>query len=39
MVLQGEGIKLEVDGQSSVSSKGVLTVTFASVPDAPILDI
>ncbi len=35
LVLQGEGITLEVDGQSFVSHKGALTATFASVPDAP----
>jgi len=34
-VLQGEGVKLVVDGQSFVSSDGVLKVTFGSVPDAP----
>jgi hypothetical protein len=34
-VLQGEGVTLEVDGQSFVSSSGVLKVTFSSVPDAP----
>jgi len=36
MVLQGEGVTVDVDGQSFVSSTGVLKVTFASVPDAPI---
>jgi hypothetical protein len=35
LVLQGEGITLDVDGQSFVSHSGALTVTFASVPDAP----
>ncbi len=36
MVLQGEGVTLEVEGESSVSSKtSVLTATFNSVPDAP----
>ncbi len=34
-VLQGEGVTLDVEGQSFVSNKGVLKVTFASVPDAP----
>ena len=34
-VLQGEGITLDVDGQSFVSHTGELRVTFASVPDAP----
>lgn len=34
-VLQGEGVTLEVDGQSFVSQSGELKVTFASVPDAP----
>jgi hypothetical protein len=34
-VLQGEGVTLDVDGQSFVSSAGVLKVTFNSVPDAP----
>lgn len=36
MVLQGEDVTLEVEGESSVSSKtSVLTATFNSVPDAP----
>ena len=35
-VLQGEGITLDVDGQSFVSHSGMLQVTFASVPDAPV---
>ncbi len=35
MVLQGEGVTLVVEGESSVSSKSVLKVTFPSVPDAP----
>lgn len=34
-VLQGEGVELVVSGESSVSSSGVLKVTFDSVPDAP----
>ncbi len=34
-VLQGEGVTIDVDGQSFVSSAGALKVTFASVPDAP----
>jgi hypothetical protein len=34
-VLQGEGITIDVDGQSFVSKDGALKVTFASVPDAP----
>jgi hypothetical protein len=34
-VLQGEGVTLEVDGQSFVSSAGVLKVMFNSIPDAP----
>lgn len=34
-VLQGEGVTLEVDGQSQVSQSGILKVTFTSVPDAP----
>jgi hypothetical protein len=35
VVLQGEGLTLDVDGQSFVSKAGALTATFASVPDAP----
>jgi hypothetical protein len=35
VVLQGEGVTVEVDGQSFVSSSGALKATFASVPDAP----
>jgi uncharacterized repeat protein (TIGR01451 family) len=34
-VLQGEGVTLDVDGQSFVSHAGALKVTVASVPDAP----
>ena len=34
-VLQGEGVTLDVDGQSFVSHTGVLKVTVTSVPDAP----
>jgi hypothetical protein len=34
-VLQGEGVKIEVVGESFISEKGVLKVTFNSVPDAP----
>jgi hypothetical protein len=36
LVVQGEGITIDVDGQSFVSQNGALTVTFSSVPDAPI---
>ncbi len=36
LVLQDEGITIEVDGQSFVSQSGALTATFASVPDVPI---
>ncbi len=35
LVLQGEGITIDVEGQSFVSRAGVLTVSFAAVPDAP----
>ena len=35
-VLQGEGIKVEVVGESFVSSSGALKVTFGAVPDARI---
>jgi hypothetical protein len=35
LLLQGEGVTLEADGQSFVSHTGALRVTFASVPDAP----
>lgn len=34
-VLEGEGVKIEVVGESFVSNDGVLKVTFNSVPDAP----
>ena len=34
-VLQGEGVTLDVDAQSSISSKGVLTATLPAIPDAP----
>ncbi len=35
IVLQGEGVKLEVEGEGSVSAKGVLKATFPAIPDAP----
>ncbi len=34
-VLQGEGVTLDVDAQSSISHKGVLTATASGIPDAP----
>jgi hypothetical protein len=34
-VLQGEGVKLDVTGESNVSRSGVLKASFKSVPDAP----
>jgi len=34
-ILQGEGVTLQVNGESFVSHSGVLRVTFPSVPDAP----
>jgi hypothetical protein len=38
-VLQGEGITIEVNGQSFVSKNGALKATFAAVPDAPISSV
>ncbi len=35
IVLQGEGVTVVMEGESNVSSKGVLKATFGSVPDAP----
>ncbi len=35
VVLQGEGVTIEADGQSFVSQSGALKATFASIPDAP----
>lgn len=34
-VLQGEGVTIVVDGQSSLAANGALTSTFTSIPDAP----
>jgi hypothetical protein len=34
-VLQGEGVTVDLDGQSFVSHSGALTATFANVPDTP----
>jgi hypothetical protein len=36
MILQGEGVKIEVTGSIFVSKKGITSVTVKSVPDAPI---
>jgi hypothetical protein len=36
MILQGEGVKIEVTGSIYVSKKGITSVTVKSVPDAPI---
>jgi hypothetical protein len=35
VVLQGEGVTIDVDGQSFVSKSAALTATFAAIPDAP----
>jgi hypothetical protein len=35
LLLQGEGVKLVVDGESFISSNGVLKAIFSSLPDAP----
>lgn len=35
MILQGEGVKLEVTGSIFVSKQGITSVTVKSVPDAP----
>jgi uncharacterized repeat protein (TIGR01451 family) len=34
-VLQDEGVRIDVDAQSSISQKGVLTATVPAVPDVP----
>jgi hypothetical protein len=36
MILQAEGVKIEVTGSIYVSKKGITSVTVKSVPDAPI---
>lgn len=35
-VLQGEGVAIELAGETHISAKGVITSTFASIPDAPV---
>ena len=35
-VLQGEGVAIDLDTKSSVSSSGVLTTTATAIPDAPV---
>jgi hypothetical protein len=36
MILQAEGVKIEITGSIFVSKKGITSVTVKSVPDAPI---
>ncbi|HEY1689927.1 MAG TPA: hypothetical protein VGF95_13825 [Solirubrobacteraceae bacterium] len=36
MVLQGEGITIDLAGETFISAKGVTSTTLASVPDAPV---
>lgn len=37
-VLQGEGVTIDLHGENYISPKGIITSTFASVPDAPVSD-
>jgi hypothetical protein len=36
VVLQGEGVRLDLTGSINISRQGITSSTFASVPDAPI---
>ncbi len=36
IVLQGDGVALELDGQLNISSRGVVSGTFRGLPDVPV---
>jgi hypothetical protein len=36
MVLQGDGVTIQLNGETSISKAGITASTFASVPDAPV---
>jgi hypothetical protein len=39
VILQGDGVRLDLQGATAISRSGMATVTFGSIPDLPIDDL